>query len=214
MKRFTDLLHGSDMGDTTSLSHLDRFVGNVHFYCWAERCVRSPDEVPWPIIGFLARAHTKALLLPSRLYSAKTYRVGLVNMANRLHWRYAYRDSSRPQAFILPMTRCVPPCTAGCDAVLEGWLAGSQAKLTQAIRASRSAPVKWHAPPLTPFAKRLLERRGWLAMPNDKDGGFSIAPAARLVDLETPVLSNESVYRYCGQGEHDELCRSGRTSSG
>ena len=124
-----------------------------HIYCYnhATRCVDQPCQsaVLWPVLWILARLHPRQIWCGKSLPNVDNFKASLNIFANRIRWRWLFRDTPRQQ-----FSMCVPShgktrvCTHPVGFSLDTWISNSKRCPTEVfVKSSRTgAPVQ---PPVT-----------------------------------------------------------------
>ena len=115
--------------------------------------------------------------------------------ANRIRWRWFFRDKPRQQFSI-----CVPShgrtrvCTHPVAPSLDTWISNLKRCLTEVfIKSSRTASRDrsfCNKIPLVNFGLEILSKSGLEAVANDKDGGYSLVDPNVLTNVHLQLLMN------------------------
>ena len=179
------------MQDWLSLFDFQNTRRHIYYYNHETRCVDQPcrDSAPWPVLWILARFHLATFGVASLYQTWSIFRRHSTFFANRIRWRWFFRDKPRQQFSI-----CVPShgrtrvCTHPVAPSLDTWISNLKRCLTEVfIKSSGTASLDrsfCNKIPLVNFGLEILSKSGLEAVANDKDGGYS------LVDPKVPSIFN------------------------
>ena len=185
------------MQDWLSLFDFQNTRKHIYYYNHETRCVDQPCQsvAPWPVIWILARFHPRHIWCGKSLPNMDRFQSSLNIFANRIRWRWFFRDTPRQQFSI-----CVPShgrsraCTFPIAPSLDTWIASLKHCLTEVfIKSSRAASRDrsfCNKIPLVNFGLEILSDCGFEAVANDKDGGYSLVHPETLTNVHLKLLEN------------------------
>lgn len=202
-KKCYHLLSELTEGDQAALLRMDVLQQKVWWYDWQSYSVEAPHNIPWPVIWLLSRAHVKTLYHSPHIPKAEVFRTDLDNFKNRLAWRHQFRNSTYNAGIRLNKPSIVPPCRNPLPADLEVWYHGLRQTITSTIARERQNTATFSQGKksgLEKFALKLIADNNWLALPNDKDGGYALIHKTSLAPMEQRVFNNTVIYRWEDEG--------------
>ena len=131
------------MQDWLSLFAFQNTRRHIYYYNHETRCVDQPCRysAPWPVLWILARFHPRLIWCGKSLPNVVNFKASLNIFANRIRWRWFFRDKPRQQFSI-----CVPShgrarvCTHPVAPSLDTWISSLKRCLTEVfIKNSRTA---------------------------------------------------------------------------
>ena len=185
------------MQDWLSLFDFHNTRRHIYYYNHETRCVDQPcrDSAPWPVLWILARFHPRHIWCGKSLPNVVNFKVSLNIFANRIRWRWFFRDKPRQQFSI-----CVPSrgrtrvCTHPVAPSLDTWISNLKRCLTEVfIKISRTSSRDrscCNKIPLVNFSLEVLSKSGLEAVANDKDGGYSLVDPNVLTNVHFQLLMN------------------------
>ena len=102
---FSNLMEGATMQDWPSLFDFQNTRRHIYYYNHETRCVDQPcrDSAPWPVLWILAWFHPRHIWCGKSSPNVIIFEASLNIFANRIRWRWFFRDEPRQQFSI-----CVP----------------------------------------------------------------------------------------------------------
>ena len=102
---FSNLMEGATMQDWLSLFDFQHTRRHIYHCNHATRCVDQPCQsaAPWPVLWILARFHPRRVWCGKSLPNVDNFKASLNIFANRIRWRWFFRDTPRQQ-----FSGCVP----------------------------------------------------------------------------------------------------------
>ena len=194
---FSNLMEGATMQDWLSLFDFQNTRRRIYYYNHETRCVDQPcrDSAPWPVLWILARFHPRHIWCVKSLPNVVNCKASLNIFANRIRWRWFFRDKPKQQFSI-----CVPPhgrtrvCTHLVAPSLDTWISSLKRCLTELfIKSSRTASRDrsfCNKILLVNFGLEILSKSGLEAVANDKDGGYSLVDPNVLTNVHLQLLMN------------------------
>ena len=199
------------MADWNSLLDVGSNSWCVFWYEYSTRTVVDGSCIPWPIRWLLGAHHHKHIFATSKLPNLYSLRKELNDFCHKVRWQWKLRnEAGRRRTVKVPNTGVVP-CNATVPPELSAWLANlSNSVIAEARRGcSRASACRSvsNRIPLVGFALKLLRSRGWVAVKNDKEPGFSVMTVESKKDAMLEVLSSDSYVEMRGDIPVDAIIK-------
>eukprot|EP00933_Yihiella_yeosuensis_P044464 TRINITY_DN39620_c0_g1_i1.p1 TRINITY_DN39620_c0_g1~~TRINITY_DN39620_c0_g1_i1.p1 ORF type:complete len:635 (+),score=76.46 TRINITY_DN39620_c0_g1_i1:476-2380(+) len=178
------------------LAKFEELRRRVYLYLpFAKEVVYPTDDIPWPIIWWLARYHKKHVFCSNALPKLQNVAQDIRQFINKLKWKYHHRNScNAPPSISIPFRRLVPPCSAELCPELQAWLFSLHHCLLKAAHfaKARARFNKSHSNllPLTRLGMKMFRASKWAAVPTDKDGGFAFIDRNSLENVHLQLLQS------------------------
>ena len=185
------------MQDWLSLFDFQNTRRHIYYYNHETRCVDQPcrDSAPWPVLWILAWFHPRHIWCGKSSPNVIIFEASLNIFANRIRWRWFFRDEPRQQFSI-----CVPPhgrtrvCTHLVAPSLDTWISILKRCVTEVLsRVLAQPPVTDHfaIKSLSSISVlRFCPRVALKLLRMTKDGGYSLVDPNVLTNVHLQLLMN------------------------
>jgi hypothetical protein len=185
--------------DRWCLANFSILAQNVYLLHGDDQFVSKIDTLsystPWPIIWLLTRYSPKHIFNTRAPPEEIKIHKDFLAFENKIKWKYVFRNAD-PTQRRFPIKKPPKSCYAVVAIELTAW----SGELRKAVLGLTRDAQKWfknHKPPrdtLQQFAFRQFDRSELVAIPTDKDGGFTILQSSRRI-AELKSLMGGTTYR-------------------
>ena len=186
--------------DARALLDYKNVARKIYMYDPAAKTVGPPTDIPWPIVFMLGRLHPKHILVSGKMPEKLRYTADINSFINKIKWRWALQGDDSRRVVMAKKKRHTSACPFLVPAPMDAVLRDLRRYLGEAVSASvRSARVRRGYSNITNLLKlgiSCYRRSEYVALKNDKDGGFSLAKKQQVQDAQMEILRTD-VYQEC-----------------
>ena len=172
---------------------IDEFDEKAYVYDHDSRSVYTFAQlgiIEWPVTWLLACHHRKHVFLTSGIPSMQLARRSIGQFCHKLRWRFVFETGLLQKGTPLPeslrTTTTVPCRVSQLPRDFDAWaVALKDSLLKQCSRVLDEFKHGQHRfwscrPRLLNVATKAMSRCGWIPLPCDKDGGYTLVAASQL----------------------------------
>ena len=189
------LLSGADVATWISLMRFSSVAGRVKVYEHPAGSLRDADDVPWPVVWLLSSFNPKFIFASQAMPNHQVLTDDLRTFVNKFKWRW-FHGGRRGSTYIKLKGSKTPEFNKMSTPTLDCWTNGLRRAVAAAASASqlrhRGRPANTF--PLVRLAFSLLRRINMVAVPNDKEVGFTLVQLMDDRRIDLSILTTD-VYK-------------------
>ena len=188
-------MRGASLEDWCFLAGFGKLRENLNVYNHDTRSVVvAGDIVPWPVTWVLARYNRKHRWCFSSRPDCGAVRTALASFESKIKWQWWFRDTPMRRGRRVPGLP-TPPCPHIVPHELCTWLNGLRSSVFRAMRSSASAALAMNPSNVSKLVRwglRLMKQHSVVAIPNDKEYGYSLEAREVQQCVHEEILSSHS----------------------
>ena len=207
-RRFAHVISTMNLHDIISLLDYKKTLARVAMYCPETKTTYAPSNLPWPVLWLVGRYNPKHILQRSREPRIASLLADVDTIVNKIHWRWALKDDQIISSKYRVRSKATPRCYEQFPpAMLAHWMSLFKKEIGQSIenacKRANALPYRGNCSELHRIAVRHFAYHKLAVVKNDKDGGMSLVPLAKLRTSMMATLQSNAYY-YCGPAQ---LCK-------
>ena len=153
------------------------------------------SNIPWPILWVLSRYSRKHIMISNKLPDLGSYHNDVTQFINRMKWNMGSPKQNRGKASEKPKRYPIPMCTQPVGPALECWLNHVANAVIGAIRIARNMHRFnrgfSNMNGITILGLKMLRKSNWVAVPNDKDSGYTLEEMNDVIAIHGDILKKK-----------------------